>query len=245
MTLNLGGNVTMKLVLIPAGEFLMGSPKTEAGRENDEGPQRKVTISKPFYMGIYEVTRSQWREVMTTELWAISRNSRSKLDYAASMINWKDAGKFCLMLSKRIGKKVSLPTEAQWEYACRAGRTTAYSFGDDQSELGDYAWYQGNIRKRTNVHEVGRKRPNPWGLYDLHGNVSEWCRDGYDEKFYAVSAKKGDPENTKSSGKRVLRGGSFNSFEKHCRSAARDTDHSTNRAGSSGFRVLVSAEGAN
>ncbi|MDP6717400.1 MAG: formylglycine-generating enzyme family protein, partial [Pirellulaceae bacterium] len=125
LALDLGKGVTLKLVLIPAGKFQIGSPKTETNRNNDEGPQREVTISKPFYMGITEVTQSQWKAVMGTD----RSGDKSGSNNAVSHISWSNANKFCKVLSKKTGRKVMLPTEAQWEYACRAGSKTAYSFG--------------------------------------------------------------------------------------------------------------------
>ncbi|MDP6547233.1 MAG: formylglycine-generating enzyme family protein, partial [Phycisphaerae bacterium] len=121
LALALGKNVTLKLTLIPAGKFLMGSPETETGRGDAEGPQREVTLSEPFYMGVTEVTQSQWKAVMGTEPWAGKSYAKSGGSHAASYLSWDDASKFCEILSKKTGKKLSLPTEAQWEYACRAG----------------------------------------------------------------------------------------------------------------------------
>ncbi len=121
-------------------------------------------------------------------------------------VTWNDAGKFCEWLSKKEGKPCELPTEAEWEYACRAGTTTAFSFGDDPKALGDYAWYANNSGNHT--HPVGVKAPNPWGLYDMHGDVWQWCADNYDKDYYAKSPIK-DPKDTNSGQSRVLRGGSW------------------------------------
>ena len=214
----------MKLVLIPAGTFLMGSPAMEKGREKNEGPQRQVTISKFLYVGIYEVTQSQWRAVMGTEPWSGNKYAQSGANNAASYISWNDASKFCELLSKKTGKKVSLPTEAQWEYTCRAGSKTAYCFGDDASKLGDYAWYRGNTwdKDEKYAHPVGQKKPNDWGLYDMHGNVFEWCEDWY--------------ETGKS---RVLRGGCWGFNPGLCRSALRNRNSPDFRSYSFGFRVAL------
>jgi formylglycine-generating enzyme required for sulfatase activity/tRNA A-37 threonylcarbamoyl transferase component Bud32 len=239
LALDLGKGVTLKLVLIPAGKFQIGSPKTETNRNNDEGPQREVTISKPFYMGITEVTQSQWKAVMGTD----RSGDKSGSNNAVSHISWSNANKFCKVLSKKTGRKVMLPTEAQWEYACRAGSKTAYSFGDDSSKLGNYAWYTKNawdIGKQY-PHAVGRKKPNAWGLYDMHGNVLEWCSHFYDANSYS-KAKNVDPENTTKGWRRVQRGGSFLLGLGACRSA----DRSWNSGATAidfGFRVLVSAGG--
>ena len=240
LSLDLGGGATMKLVLIPSGKFQMGSPKTEAGREADEGPQREVTISKPFYMGVHEITQSQWKVVMGTEPWAGQTYAKFGASNAASYISWDDATKFCEALSKKAGKRVALPTEAQWEYSCRAGSKTAYSFGDDASKLGDYAWYNDNAYRKGEeyAHAVGQKKPNAFGLYDMHGNVWEWCHDWYDEKFYA-NAKDVDPENTTEAKYRVLRGGSWYNYPRSCRAAFRNRLTTDPRDGCYGFRVVV------
>ncbi|MBT5122983.1 MAG: formylglycine-generating enzyme family protein, partial [Planctomycetaceae bacterium] len=172
---------TMKLKLIPAGTFLMGSPESEEGHEDDE-TQHKVTISKPFYMQTTEVTQGQWKAVMGTEPWKGEDDVKEGPDYAASYVSWDDAIDYCKKLSEKEGKTYRLPTEAEWEYACRAGTETAWSFGNDEKELGDYAW---NLKNAYDIgkgyaHQVGQKRPNAFGLYDMHGNVYEWCHDYYE-----------------------------------------------------------------
>jgi len=243
LDLDLGKGVKMKLVLVPAGKFVMGSPKTDGGRDDDEGPQREVTISGPFYMGIYEVTQAQWRAVMGAGPWD-GRYAQSGAGNAASYISWDDASKFCRTLSKKTHRKVALPTEAQWEYACRAGGRTAYCFGDNAGKLGDYAWnhFNGMAMGEQYAQVAGQKKPNAWGLYDVHGNVWEWCRDWYDSEYY-TKAKNVDPENTRKTGFRVLRGGSFVNT-RYCRSANRDGYGPAGRYFHIGFRVLVSAGGA-
>jgi len=177
---------------------------------------------------------------MGTEPWDGKRLAKSGGSHAASCISWDDASKFCEVLSKKIGKKVTLPTEAQWEYSCRAGSKTAYSFGDDASSLGDYAWYSENAYKKDEkyAHAVGQKKPNALGLYDMHGNVYEWCRDWYDAKFYA-KVKNVDPENTTEAKYRVIRGGSWSSFPGNCRAAGHYGGTTDNRDGHVGFRVVV------
>lgn len=240
MSLDLGKGVRMKLALIPAGKFMMGSPKTETGRDHDEGPQRNVTISTPFYMGTHEVTQSQWCAVFGTEPWDGKEYAKSSDNNAASYISWDDAIKFCESLSKRTGHKVSLPTEAQWEYSCRAGSKTAYSFGNDSSKLGDCAWYYENAwsMREQYAHAVGWKKANAFGLYDMHGNVWEWCRDWYDEKFYA-NAENVDPENTTKASYRVLRGASVSNRSGFCRSARRSKGFPHSSYYGFGFRVVV------
>ena len=191
----------------------MGSPRTEVGRRPEEGPQRQVTISKPFYMGLTEVTQLQYGCIM-------DRNPSKFLGARNPVagLSWDDAVAFCETLSKKTGRVVCLPTSAQWEYACRAGTTTRFSFGDDIEDLDAYGWYKANSGGRA--HPVGQKKPNAWGLYDMHGNVWEWCRDWYDEKFYA-RAKSVDPENTVEATHRVVRGGWWGSAPpRYCRSAS-------------------------
>jgi formylglycine-generating enzyme required for sulfatase activity len=243
LILSLGKGVTMKLVRISAGKFMMGSPEMDKRAGWNEHPQRQVTISKAFYMGVTEATQAQWKAVMNTEPWKDMRYTKLDGGNAVGWINWNDANKFCEILSKKIRKKVMLPTEAQWEYACRAGSKTAYCFGDDSSKLGTYAWYRDNAYGKYNrqgyAHAVGQKKPNRWGLYDMHGNVLEWCRDFYRKDFYA-KAKSVDPENTQKTARtHILRGGSWQSFPKFCRAAARDATNTDLRSGYNGFRVVV------
>ena len=173
-------SIGMVLVPIPAGEFVMGSPKTESGRRNVE-VQHPVTLTKPFLLGVHEVTQGQWQAVMGTTPWKGKQYVKEGDDYPATYVSWNDAVEFCRKLSEKEGLEYRLPTEAEWEYACRAGTTTAYSFGDDASELGEYAWYRENAwdAGQKYAHTVGQKKPNPWGLYDMHGNVWEWCEDRY------------------------------------------------------------------
>jgi formylglycine-generating enzyme required for sulfatase activity len=243
LTLDLDNGMTMKLVLVPAGTFVMGSPKSEGFRNDNEGPQHKVTISKPFYIGIHEVTQAQWRAIMGTEPWNGMALGKTGPDSAAGYIKWSDADLFCKILSKRTQRKVALPSEAQWEYACRAGSKTAYCFGDDASELSEYAWHQENawIKDGWYPNTVGQKRPNSWGLYDMHGNVWEWCRDSYDKEYHKKSGNV-DPENTTDVAFRVLRGGSSNFKARYCRSAVRVSGHCGSSRGNDGFRVVVSGE---
>jgi formylglycine-generating enzyme required for sulfatase activity len=165
----------MELVLIPAGEFIARSNEGE----DNETPVRKITISQPFYMGKYEVTQEQYERVMGVD---ISRLNRKKIPVTAS---WNDAQAFCKKLTDQTQYAISLPTEAQWEYACRAGSTGQWCFGDDKNQIGDYAWYLANSGFRT--QSVGMKKPNTFGLYDVHGNVSELCSD-------LISSENFDPQ---------------------------------------------------
>ncbi len=174
---DLGDGVAMELILIPAGEFLMGSPESEWGRDSSEGPQHSVKITKPFYLGRYEVTQQEWEAVMGSNpsRWKGPRRP-------VESVSWQDCREFIEKLNETSGESLEFrfPFEAEWEYACRAGTTTAWSFGDNPYDLEHHAWFVGNSEGQT--HAVGKKKPNPWGLYDVHGNVSEWCADRYASK---------------------------------------------------------------
>jgi len=223
----------MEFVLIPAGEYMMGSPSTEADRYDNEGPLHQVTIGKAFYMGSYEVTQAQWRAVMGSN----PSNFKGD-DLPVEEVSWDDVQEFIKKLNaKESTDKYRLPSEAEWEYACRTGTTTRYSFGDSDSNLGEYAWYSDNSGGQT--HPVGQKKPNPWGLYDMHGNVWEWVQDvshrSYDGAPTDGSAWAG------SGSDHVLRGGSWGSYARDCRSSVRyyyyyyDRDH---RGNNLGFRLV-------
>jgi len=208
--------IGMKLNPIPPGEFMMGSPASEEGRGSDE-TQHRVKITKPFYLSAHEVTQAQYERVMG------NNPSSSKGDTKpVEKVSWHDAVAFCGKLSEREGVEYRLPTEAEWEYACRAGTSTAYSFGDDASGLGEYAWYRDNSSGTT--HPVGEKLPNAWGLYDMHGNVFEWCQDWYGpyESLQVVS----DPAGAVSGNRRVLRGGALGDLPRNVRAAYRNADPS-------------------
>ena len=195
------------MVPIPAGEFTMGSPDSELARKPDEGPQHQVKISA-FWMGQCEVTWNEFelfmypdeerkfRETIQTDPYvgkvvdAVSRPTQPYVemsfgmgrdDYPTISMTQHAANKYCEWLSAKTGQFYRLPTEAEWEYACRAGSSTAYSFGDDPSKLGEYAWFEKNSGFK--YQKVGRKKPNPWGLYDMHGNVAEWCLDQYEPNY--------------------------------------------------------------
>jgi formylglycine-generating enzyme required for sulfatase activity len=235
LILSLGKGVTMKLIRIPAGKFLMGSPATEKDRSKAEGPQRRVTISKAFYMGATEVTQAQYESVMGKDP-SKYKGPRNPVE----QVSWHDATAFCTALSKKTQRTVRLPTEAQWEYACRAGTRTRFSFGKAgkaDKNINAHGWHRGNSGGKT--HPVGQKKPNAWGLYDMHGNVWEWCRDWYDEKFYA-NPKRVDPENTTKTKYRLYRGGSWIDKDlNNCRAASRFKNVSGHRGANVGFRVVV------
>jgi formylglycine-generating enzyme required for sulfatase activity len=212
LVLDLGNNVTMKLVRIPAGKFTMGNPASEQdGIRVDDSPQHEVTISKAFYMGVTEVTQEQHEAVMGYNL-SWYKGAKNPVVF----LSWREATEFCEELSKKEGKTFRLPTEAEWEYACRAGTTTRYSFGDKDEELADYAWFDGNSGNRP--HPVAQKKPNGWGLYDMHGNAEEWCMDWIGK--YPSGAVT-DPTGAPNGDYHVVRGGSWSLGPGHCRSASR------------------------
>lgn len=240
-----GTDVTFDMLPIPGGEFVMGSPDGEEGRNPDEGPQHKVKVA-PFWMGKCEVTWDEFDifsyslDVKRRNLSGIPATDRDKLADAvtkptkpytdmtfgkghdgnpAICMTGLSAKTYCEWLSAKTGRFYRLPTEAEWEYACRAGTTTAYSFGDDASQLGDYAWFLDNSDEKP--QKVGKKKPNPWGLHDMHGNVSEWCLDQYAEDSYAKYAENPFVLATKEY-PQVVRGGNWEADPAACRSATRE-----------------------
>ncbi len=235
----LDAKVTMKLALIPAGEFAMGSPDSEMYRIKGEGPQHKVTISKPFYMGVYEVTQEQYEAVIGKN----PSNFKGATN-PVEQVSWDEAAEFCKKLSTKTGKTVLLPTEAQWELACRAGTSTPFNTGQtigaDQANYAALFTYgngvKGENRKRT--IPVGSFKPNGFGLYDMHGNVAEWCRDWY--RTYS-DKKEADPTGPTSGARRVLRGGGWNALPWDCRSAYR-LIALDDRNRHFGFRVVVNPD---
>ena len=239
-------SIGMKLVLIPKETFQMGSPIEEAGADDDEA-QHQVTISKDYYLGVTEVTQGQYEKVMGTNPSYFQKRVIRKSDssmYPVEQVSWEDAVEFCKRLSdlpeeKAASRVYRLPTEAEWEYACRAGSKTAYSFGEGSKSLGDYAWFDGN--SNTQTHPVGEKKANAWGLYDMHGNVWEWCSDWYGE--YPKGAVS-DPVGPREGSSRVLRGGCWLIGAADCRSAVRSRRYPSNRDYNDfGFRVALSPSG--
>jgi formylglycine-generating enzyme required for sulfatase activity len=221
------------LRLIPTGEFDMGSPDKEEFRFIDEGPVHRVKISKPYYIGKYELTQAQWKAIMGKD----NNPSNWKGDnLPVEEVNWNDAQEFC----KKAGDGLRLPTEAEWEYACRAGSKVRWSHGDDKDKLGDYAWFIDNSGNKT--HEVGTKKPNAFGLYDMHGNVWEWCSDWYGEKYYE-ECKNGvtDPQGPANGVERVRRGTAWSHCFINARCAKREKNKPEIKNNYIGFRVAVPA----
>jgi sulfatase modifying factor 1 len=230
--------IGMKLKGIPAGTFTMGSPESEADREVNE-TQHKVTISKAFYMQTTEVTQGQWQALMATEPWKGKSFVNEGDNYPAVYVSWDDAVAYCEKLSEKESVTYRLPTEAEWEYACRAGTETRWSFGNDEKALGDYAWYRENADDidEKYAHQVELKKPNAFELYDMHGNVWEWCHDYFEEDYYKQSPEK-DPTGPTSGSSRVFRGGSWRHDSRYTRSADRLWYDAVNRNYNNGFRLV-------
>ena len=195
--------IGMNFRLIPAGTFIMGSPISENGRSKDE-PQHEVQLVDSYWMATHEVSQEQWYSVMKTRPW--SGASPNERDAAASKISWEDANEFCTALSIKEGYAYRLPTEAEWERACRAGTQSAFSFGNQGTQLAQYGWSP--VNAGDNAEPVGQKLPNQYGLYDMHGNVWEWCSDWYGENYYLQSPKR-DPVGPETGTTKVLRSGCF------------------------------------
>jgi formylglycine-generating enzyme required for sulfatase activity len=232
-------SIGMKLRLIPAGSFMMGAAPNDDQAQDEEKPQHRVEITKPFYIGVYEVTQAQYKAVMG-ESPSRFKGSDNPVEY----VSWFDAKAFCRKLSEKEGLAYRLPTEAEWEYACRAGTQTVFFWGDSSEEsiVKRYAWYQKNAADelpagQEGPHPVGRKCPNALSLYDMTGNVYEWCSDRYDEKYYANSTSE-DPIGQSTGLLRVMRGGSWLGQPFGLRSSFRDSIAPDHRTGVIGFRVV-------
>jgi formylglycine-generating enzyme required for sulfatase activity len=237
--------LSVETVLIKAGDFLRGSPESDRAALDDEKPQKRISISHPFHMAKTKVTQGLFQRVTGKNPSAFGPNGGMKdkvkgkdtSDYPVESVRWIEAIEFCNRLSERDGlapyyhieqgavsvnggEGWRLPTEAEWEYACRAGTETAWSFGDDASELGDYAWFAGNSDGTT--HPVGQKKANPWGLFDMHGDAPEWCWDRYAADYYKHSPLI-DPPGDGRADIRAYRGGGWNDDAGQTRSASRES----------------------
>ncbi len=246
-------SVGMRFVPIAAGSFTMGSPDSDREADADEKPAHRVTISKPFLLGKFEVTQAQWEAVMGSSPYEQSSGARSnpyfdlpgmaervrKPDNPVT-VSWNEAQQFVQRLNEKEGhRRYRLPTEAEWEYAARAGTTTSYSFGNDRGQLGRYAWFGEDFATGA-PHPVGGKLPNPWGLHDVHGNVWEWVQDNYG-RYDAAAVT--DPKGPASGSGKVVRGGSWHVTAGGWRSAHRKEYAADYRGISIGFRVLMETQG--
>jgi formylglycine-generating enzyme required for sulfatase activity len=227
----------MEMVYVPAGSFFMGSPESETWATPFEWPQHRVTLTKGFYLGKTEVTQAQWEKMMGKNP---AHFKNVGLEAPVEMVSWNDCQEFC----QKAGGGLRLPTEAEWEYACRAGTTTRFYYGDDPSYTGlaSHAWYSANSGGQT--HPVGQKPANPWGLYDMCGNVWQWCQDWYD--VYPGGSLT-DPQGPATSpyDERVLRGGSYYDPGAYARAASRweDLPDSQSYYPYYGFRVVLAPSG--
>ncbi|WP_345940593.1 SUMF1/EgtB/PvdO family nonheme iron enzyme [Nostoc sp. UIC 10630] len=245
-TENLGDGVVLEIVPIRGGKFLMGSPENEPERYSDESPQHLVTI-QPFFMGRYPVTQSQWAVVAGLKKINIELNPEPSYFKGANrpveQVSWDDAIEFCARLSNKTGKTYRLPSEAEWEYACRAGTTTPFYFGETiTTDLANYngnytygAGSKGEYRQQTT--DVGKFSPNPFALFDMHGNIWEWCQDNWHENYNKAPAD-GSPWMSDNDN-RLLRGGSWGTDPRNCRSAYRGCDARDARGSRVGFRVVL------
>lgn len=228
--------VGIEMVGIEPGTFIMGSPSNESGRSDDEN-QHEVTLTQGYWLGKYEVTQGQWESLMGSNP---SEFKNAGKNAPVETVSWEDTQEFIKKLNAREraagrlpeGYVYGLPTEAQWEYACRAGTSSRYYFGNDEGQLGDYAWYNsGSV-----THPVGQKQPNAWGLYDMSGNVYEWCEDWYG---HYPTGPVTNPVGPASGSNRVLRGGSWIYYAKDCRSADRGRNTPSDRFNDLGFRLSL------
>ena len=244
--ITLPSGVKLKQIWCPSGTFTMGTP----GAMNDEAPVQ-VTLTQGFWMAATETTQGQWTAVMgtTSKPWSGQAYVKEGPNFPASNITHSEAeayGEKVTEIERKAGRlptgwKYALPTEAQWEYACRAGTTTKYSFGDDESSLGEYAWFDKNAYDigEEYAHVVGTKQANPWGLFDMHGNVWEWCQDGYG-RYGSKLIGGSDPLNATAGVDRVLRGGSCFNDAWFLRSAKRNSNTPDSLHYFAGFRVCLS-----
>jgi formylglycine-generating enzyme required for sulfatase activity len=231
------------MVFIPPGTFRMSSPSNEVDRYSWEGPQTEVIISRGFWMGKYEVTQGEYLAVMSNNPSYFTFTGDTNLP--VERVSWFDATNFCAALTERdlvagripANSAYRLPTEAEWEYACRAQTSTRFSYGDDPdyTQLANYGWFQFDSDMKT--HPPGQKLPNPWGLYDMHGNVYEWCQDWWADNL--PGGRVIDPQGPAMGRTRVICGGSWISYERACRSAFRFSGDPALYDSSAGFRIVL------
>ena len=224
-------SIGQQLVLVPAGSFLMGSADGDPDADADSRPRHRVDITRPFYLGVHEVTQQQYQAIMD----GYNPSEDRAAHQPVTNVNWSDAEEFCRRLSLREQALYRLPTEAEWEYACRAGTSTPWSSGANASELRRAAWYENNSQGGPRL--VGQLAPNPWGLYDMHGNVAEMVQDWFSADYYGRSPA-ADPVNLDGKGSRVFRGGNFAATARQCRADYRGAHTASVRSAKVGFRVV-------
>lgn len=228
LSIDLGDGITMELVRIDSGSFMMGSYEEEG--DSDETPRRKVTITKSFYIGMYEVTQEQWEKVMGE-----NPSEWKGKKHPVDTVSWNDCMEFTEKLSEITGREFTLPTEAQWEYACRAGTTTKWFFGNNVSSYIQYGWIDEEAQGIT--HPVGLKKPNAWGLYDMYGNIQEWCKDWYQNPY--LESDLVDPAGPRVGDSRVIRGGGWGDISDNARSAYRNAIGEDVSNNGTGFRCVM------
>lgn len=230
-------SIGIEFVQVPFGSFIMGEAlRTECDTCNaalDETPRHKVFLSKPFYVSRYEITQRQWLALMDSNPSHFQGD-----DLPVDSVSWNNAQLFIYALNLREKTRAyRLPTEAEWEYAARAGTVTAYSFGEDPADLTDFGWYVMNSNLAT--HPVGKLAPNPWGLFDMHGNVYEWCQDRYLADYYTRAPSRNPTGPSAGEGNRVRRGGYWGSSARNLRSSDRDSFPPDLPASNTGFRLVM------
>ena len=227
---DLGNGVKLEMVLIPKGSFLMGSSDSDPDALEWEKPQHQVEITQAFYLGKYQITQGQWQTIVGYNPARFQKGDR----YPVEQVSWNDCRTFLNQLNQKTGKQYRLPSEAEWEYACQAGRTSRYFFGDDAEQLGKYCWFSQNSGDRPQA--VGQKQPNNFGLFDMYGNVWEWCEDSFTDNYNTPRTQK---PFVNSSATKVLRGGAWYNHPKDYRSAHRDYSNREFGLITCGFRVAI------
>lgn len=233
-TVVLAEGVTLRFVWIAPGSYQRGSDPAEAGRDRDEGPRHTVTLTRGFHLGVHEVTQAQWVVVMGENPAAFRRGAEAPQRPVES-VSWEDCQRFLARLNARGPGRFRLPTEAEWEYAARAGTTTRFPWGNDPKEWETHTHAWANSRSYAITHPVGAKPPNAWGLHDMHGNVWEWCSDWYGP--YAEGAQR-DPAGPAVGKEKVFRGGSWFDFPVSLRSANRHRHVTDERYPAIGLRLV-------
>jgi formylglycine-generating enzyme required for sulfatase activity len=226
--IDMGKDIRMEFVLIKSGSFMMGSDE-DIGDE-DETPEHQVTITKDFYMGKYEVTQEQWEIIMGNNP-SYFKGKKNPVD----TVSWNDCQIFLKKLEKKTGCKLSLPTEAQWEYSCRAGTKTKWNYGNFDKSSSNYGWIIFNSDEKT--HPAGTKKPNQWGIFDMYGNVGEWCLDWYKNPYSQETLI--DPVCSSSGESRIIRGGAWGDYPNSARSASRNCNGPDGKHNGIGFRCVL------